>query len=70
MAEKMTEREQFYYDKGYTDGKMALLKEINKGIYEMDDCLYDDDYASGYNTALDNVVDVIGKIVGDSNGRE
>jgi hypothetical protein len=46
MAEKMTEREQFYYDKGYTDGKMALLKEINKGIYEMDDCLYDDEYAS------------------------
>lgn len=66
MTEKMTEREKFYYDKGYSDGRIAIIEEIMKGIYEVDDCLYNDDYASGYNTAIANVIDVIDKVVGDS----
>jgi hypothetical protein len=64
MAEKMTEREQFYYGKGYADGRIAFLKEIMKGIYEIDDCLYNDDYASGYNTAVNKVIDVVNKVAG------
>ena len=70
MAAKMTEREQFYYGKGYADGRIAFLKEIMKDIYEIDDCLYDDDYATGYNTAISKVIDVINKVAGDSDGRE
>ena len=63
MAEKMTEREQFYYGKGYLEGRIAFLAEIMKGIYEIDDCLYDDDYANGYNSAIN-------KVAGVKNGRE
>jgi hypothetical protein len=70
MAKKMTEREQFYYGKGFSEGRIAFLAEIMKGIYEIDDCLYDDDYANGYNTALNNVIDVINKAAGVKNGRE
>ena len=62
MAEKMTEREQFYYGKGYAQGKNDFVEEIMKGIYEIDDCLYDDDYASGYNTAISKVIDVVNKV--------
>ncbi len=70
MAAKMTEREMFYYGKGYADGRIALLKKIMKDIYEIDDCLYDDDYANGYNTAINKVIDVINKVAGGSDGRE
>ena len=68
MAEKMTEREQFYYGKGYADGRIAFLEEIMKGIYEIDDCLYNDDYANGYNAAINKVIDVVNKVAGDSEG--
>ena len=70
MAEKMTEREQFYYDKGYSEGRIAFLEEIMKGIYEIDDCLYNDDYANGYNTAINKVIDAVNKAAGGSDGRE
>jgi hypothetical protein len=70
MAEKMTEREQFYYGKGYADGRIAFLEEIMKGIYEIDDCLYNDDYENGYNTAVNKVIDVVNKAAGVKNGRK
>lgn len=70
MAEQMTEREQFYYGKGYADGRIALLKEINEELETVDEYLYGDDWSNGYNTAIDNVINVINKVVGDSDGRE
>jgi len=70
MAEKMTEREQFYYGKGYVDGRIDALQEIMKGVYEIDDCLYNDDYANGFNTAVSKVIDVINNVAGESDGRE
>jgi hypothetical protein len=71
MAEKMTEREQFYYGKGYTDGKMALLKEIGTRIDEMSDYPYPyDAYGKGYYVAVNRVIDIINDLVGDSNVRE
>jgi hypothetical protein len=70
MAKKMTEREQFYYGKGYADGRIAFLKEIMKDIYEIDDCLYDDDYANGFNAAINKVIDAVNKAAGVKNGRE
>lgn len=70
MAEQMTEQEQFYYGKGYADGRMALLKEINEELETVDEYLYGDDWSKGYNTAIDNVINVINKVAGDSDGRE
>ena len=71
MAEKMTEREQFYYyGKGFSEGRIAFFKEIMKDIYEIDDCLYNDDYANGYNTAINKVIDAVNKAAGVKNGRE
>lgn len=70
MMEKITEREQFYYGKGYSDGRIAFLKEIMDDVYEIDDCLYNDDYANGYNSAISKVIDVINKMAGESDGRK
>jgi hypothetical protein len=70
MAKKMTERELFYYGKGYADGRIAFLKEIMKDIYEIDDCLYDDDYANGFNAAINKVIDAVNKAAGVKNGRK
>lgn len=67
MAKKMTEREQFYYGKGYIDGKIALLEEINKGIDEMSDCPYPyDAYGKGYYEAVNRVIDIINDVAGGS----
>lgn len=63
MTEKMTKREQFYYDKGYVDGRKAFMEEVTKATYEIDDCLYNDDYANGYNSAIAKVVDVLNEAV-------
>ena len=52
------------------DGRIASLEEIMKGVYEIDDCLYNDDYANGYNAAISNVIDVINKVAGKSDGKE
>jgi hypothetical protein len=66
MAKKMTEREQFYYGKGYIDGKIALLEEINKGIDEMSDYPYPyDAYGKGYYVAVNRVIDIINDLAGD-----
>lgn len=70
QAEEMTEREQLFYSKGYSEGRKALLEEITNEIYEIDDCLYDDDYANGFNAAINKVIDAVNKVAGGSDGRE
>jgi len=66
MAKRMTEREQFYYGKGYTDGKKALLEEIGTRIDEMSDYPYPyDAYGKGYYVAVNRVIDIINDLAGD-----
>ena len=58
------------YSIGFNKGRKALLEEIKNEIYEIDDCLYDDDYANGFNTAINKVIDAVNKVAGGSDGRE
>ena len=69
MAEKMTEREQFYYGKGYVQGKIDFAKEAAERISRIDIC-YGDDYEMGVDWAVCEALKIIDEMVGDSDGRE
>lgn len=69
MAEKMTEREQFYYGKGYVQGKIDFAKELAERIGCIETC-YGDDYDNGVDYAVCEALQIINEMVGDSNGRK
>lgn len=66
MAKKMTEREQFYYGKGYVQGKIDFAKEVVERLKKD----YADTCNSEYNDGIDNAMRVIDEIAGDLDGRE
>ena len=65
MAAKMTEREQFYYGKGYAKGRIDLLIKINEELKEIDG-----DYSNEYKSGVNRVIYILNKVVGGSDGRE
>jgi hypothetical protein len=69
MAKKMTEREQFYYGKGYAQGKIDFAKEVMERIGCIETC-YGDDYDMGVDWAVCEALKIINEMVGGSDGRE
>lgn len=65
MAEKMTEREQFYYGKGYAKGRIDLLIEINEELKEIDD-----NCSNEYKAGVNRVVYILNKVAGVKDDRE
>jgi hypothetical protein len=65
MAKKMSEREQFYYGKGYVKGRIDLLIEINEELKEIDD-----NYSNEYKSGVNRVLYILNKVAGVKNGRE
>lgn len=66
---KMTEREQFCYDKGYEQGKTDFAKELAERVACIE-TYYDDDYDMGVDHAINEALRIIDGMVGDSDGRE
>lgn len=69
MAKKMTEREQFYYGKGYVQGKIDFAKEVMERIGCIEAC-DDDEYNMGADWAVCEALRIIDEMVGGSDGRE
>jgi hypothetical protein len=67
--EKMTEREQFYYGKGYVQGKIDFAKDAMEKIGCIETC-YGDDYDNGVNYAVCEALRIINEMVGGSDGRK
>ena len=65
MAKKMTEREQFYYGKGYVQGKIDFAKEVVEKIGCIKPC-YDDEYHRGVDWAINEASRIINEMLGDS----
>ena len=49
MVEKMTESEQFYYGKGYAQGKIDFAKEVVEQVQLIESCHYSWLSGSRYN---------------------
>ena len=64
----MTEREQFYYGKGYVQGKIDFAKEVVKQIGCIETC-YGDEYSMGVDWAIDKALKIINEIAGGEGGR-
>lgn len=64
MAKKMTEREQFYYGEGYTQGKIDFAEELIERIECIKTC-YCDEYDSGVDYAVRRALQIINEMVGD-----
>lgn len=63
MAKKMTEREQFCYNKGYKQGKIDFAKELAERI----GCIYthySDNYDMGVDWAVNEALRIIDEMVG------
>ena len=69
MAEKMTEREQFYYGKGYVQGKIDFAKEVMERIGCIETCC-NEEYDMGVDWAVCEALKIINEMVGVSDGRE
>ena len=69
MAKKTTEREQFYYGKGYVQGKIDFAKEVMERIGCIEAC-DDDEYNMGADWAINEALRIINEMVGGSDGRE
>ncbi|MCR5440277.1 MAG: hypothetical protein K6F01_12710 [Selenomonas sp.] len=69
MAKKMTEREQFYYGKGYVQGKIDFAKEVVEQVGCISTC-YGDEYDNGVDYAVRKVLEIIEEMVGGSDGRK
>ncbi|WP_037355809.1 hypothetical protein [Selenomonas sp. FC4001] len=65
MAEKMTEREQFYYGKGYVQGKIDFAKEVMERIGCIETCC-DEEYDMGVSWAVCEALRIINEMVGGS----
>jgi hypothetical protein len=65
MAQKMTEREQFYYGKGYAKGRIDLLIEINEELKEIDD-----NYSNEYKAGVNRVIYILNKVAGVKDGKK
>ena len=65
----MTEREQLCYNEGYEQGKIDFAKELAERIGCIHTC-YGDDYDTGVDWAVNEVLRIIDEIVGDSDGEE
>jgi hypothetical protein len=65
----MTEQEQFYYNKGYAQGKIDFAKDVTEKISCIGTC-YGDDYGMGVDWAVCEALKVIDEMVGGVNGRE
>jgi hypothetical protein len=69
MAEKMTEREQFYYGKGYVQGKIDFAKDVMERVGRIG-TFYGDEFDNGVDWAVREVLRIINEMVGGSDGRE
>ena len=65
MAEKMTEREQFYYGKGYVQGKIDFAKELTERIGCIE-TYYGGSYDMGVDWAVRKALRIIDEMVGGS----
>lgn len=68
MAKKMTESEQFYYGKGYVQGKIDFAKELTERIGCIEAC-DDDEYNMGADWAVNEALRIIVEMVGGEDGK-
>lgn len=71
MPERMTEREQFYYGKGYADGKKELVQSVcdslSEEFYGYDS---ENDYYAGFDDGIKRAMRLMKAEVRDEDGRE
>ena len=64
----MTEREQFYYGKGYVQGKIDFAKEVAERIGCIETC-YDGEYSMGVDWVVGKALKIINEVAGGEDGR-
>jgi len=69
MAKKMTEREQFYYGIGYSQGKVDFAIEAMERIGCIETCC-NEEYQMGVDWAVCEALKIINEMVGGEDGRE
>lgn len=60
-----TERDNFYYGKGYKDGRKELVDELMSKLSEEADGGIDDEWYAGRDCGIDRAMDIVESMTGD-----